>query len=261
MSNRRFYLILSLSVLFIVIATRLLNISIYWILGGAFIFTVLYFFWCLYQERRNRNYFQAILKLLEDECDPYQYVMACWEGYEKYAKSIFQKTTAESNIALGYFLAGETEKAIEIEKELQRKNEMVWKWPALELVCIVNLSSIYFSQGDLEELKGQLERFQIAERKIKKGKLVEQVLNLKKRLEVYISLLEGDLKNVEAWCLEQFEKAESKYAKVSMQYELALFYEKNGEPDRQKECLSYVIEHGNRLDIVRAAKEKLEFLG
>lgn len=258
MQKRKFYLLLFSYVFILVLVPRFLKISIHWILLGELAVTFFYLFWFWQQEKKNVSYNREAVKILEDECDPYRFLKVCQEGCIQYAKTILQKATAQSNIALGYFLSGETEKAIAIEKELQRKNEKEWKQFVLELTCIANLSAMYFSKRDEEKLKEQADKLARAARKIKKGVPVEQtVQRLIKRIEVYLCILEGNPQDVQAWCLEQFEKAESEYARVSIQYELALIYEAGGQTERQKECLIYVAEHGNLLQLVQEANNKL----
>ncbi len=187
-------------------------------------------------------------------CDPEPYILA----HEKLLRRLSSKSklynAARSNLAVGFYSAGETEKGIALSKKIL-EDPRVKRDPFLLPVVYMNLCTMLLVAGRPEEAEPM---FQSAYEFIfhtpaqsPLGRKLRSQMNL---LELRRRVLTHQSQRCEESLTANLQRASSLYERVQIQYLLFLCYQQQGETGPMLSCLRYVAEKGNHLEIARQAQ-------
>lgn len=194
---------------------------------------------------------------LFDRCDPDAYIRENERLLRRLARRSRYCVTVKSNLAVGYYSRGETEKGIGLCRELIREKEGA---PGTSILPILhmNLCTMLLSLGRTEEAE---ESFQSAYELVVKfpentpiGRQYRGQMNL---LELRRRVMNGASGGCEGQLLQRFTRASSVYEKVNIQQLLSVFYRQAGEMGKYRSALRYVAENGNLLYVAREARKVL----
>lgn len=189
-----------------------------------------------------------IAKKFASNCDPDDYIKDVNNTY--YQKNKNSKFFKNVYTALGYSYKGEIKQALEILQNTKTITVSSYN----EYLYHSILSRIYFDNGDVEKGK---KSFEILEKINLHNKQQQQSKNetLKIRKSQMLFLENNISKSLE---LEKTINAYSKLENVLKNYRLALIYLKLNKKNEAIPYLKFVVENGNKLNLVKISNKNLE---
>lgn len=224
--------------------------------------------WLCFPKFREKGNKQAQdFKILAEECDPEKYIQVTNEFLAKGVDAITEYNS-RWNIALAYFELDDTDKAVEVSKELIAFFDTHKKVQRLAKKCYLYdlLASFYLRIGEDEQAK----------------------IYMKLRDEDFANLSDSERQNHEEWFYPssrgiellsegRYEHALSRQIKLfakneefghmsnltntQIHYDFAKIYEKMGDLEKEIEHLRLVVVHGKKLKKAIDARQRLTDLG
>ncbi len=196
--------------------------------------------------------------LLFDKCDPDAYIRENERLLRHLSSRSRYYATVKSNLAVGYYSRGETEKGMEVCRSLIAEKEGSAGVPILP-VLYMNLCTMLLSLKHTEEAE---EIFDKAYKLVLKfpenspvGRQYRGQMNL---LELRRRVMRETPDNCETQLLQRFNKAASVYERVNIQQLLSVLYNKQNDMDKYRSSLQYIATKGNKLFIACEARKTLE---
>lgn len=178
----------------------------------------------LYEELDPRKFLTALLPLLQAKLDP------------------SLRETLMIHIANGYLYGGDISKALEILDEIETPEK------ALELRCMVlsNKASCYMMNNKLKAAEEQLSRLRtLIGQESCKEEFAQKTRHAIAYLELCLSIRKG--KRVDVCILEKdFSGSRSPLHKLDVQFQMALFYLKQGQKRPYQTARNYVLTFGQK---------------
>lgn len=259
--NSRGYILMVCFFVFVIIMGRLIHI--HWVSVITPIAAMVIFVIALYVSvSRGYNKTNNIVKLLNEDCNPYGFIEA-WQEYDK-GKGVgsLGHMNAQINIALGYFYTGDLERGISgltfAEQDSTLNNNY-----QLSFAVFNNLAYMYLFDDQLDKARLYIYRQKqlIMEQKLAgrgNSHEIEGYNNAVLILEKLMDIKENHLDGVLEFFQKKFEEGTNRMALVSAKYHMFLIYEKLEDFDKQYECMEYIKENGRQLFLTGIAKDWLK---
>lgn len=230
--------------------------------GGALIFILALVVVCFGIVLLNKFFARTGMMALYQRCDPTAAIRSQLRKLEKAERK--HKVTAAKyyrlNLAAACHANGETERALRLLHDMTPEGEK----PAFAVLYYADIAAMNWDMDALSEAFTEAWR--------KAGDLtadLRQKGKLNKQIDFFISYL-GTLTDITnhdyARALEWFEHTQVRlprynlYFKVTFTYHIACLYERLGYPENSCEGFNFVIARGNKLNVVRLAREDLSAL-
>ena len=197
----------------------------------------------------------GIGKILSEELDPPRFIkeMEDFIGNELHEREEWLLFYSKSALGAGYISNGELDKATDLCHKLEEGCRENYK-----KTLYYQLSISYFLKEDLETGLKYYEMFKTFKTSAMERKAFNESNTV--YLEGLIDYSQGKYDESLAKTLVLLEEASDRSAKVNAHFRLAKVYKALGDTEKQKEHLEYVVEHGNKLHIVKVAREELQAL-
>lgn len=233
-------------------------------LPGAAAAVALFLFIKAFIMYRDSKKINGVLSILWDECDPARFIEASLDYIDKSSRKKQLVILAKTNLAVGYFANGQTNKALEVLCAIDIDESK----PAnlgVNASVQYNLCFIRLSKKDIKGAMPHYEKlisYRQAAAKLSGGKRYLSVLNGNiSRLDAAYAIAQDRHQDALSFYEAVFKLSKVKYEQVYTQFVLAEIYEKTEEPEKRVECLEYVAEHGNLLHMTGLARKALGTLG
>lgn len=224
------------------------------VLSGVITFIAVMTVYILISIKRSKDR----LSLLNDKCDPEAFLERTEKQIEIMKKNPKFNACLNVDKAAGLMCMGKTEEGkdtlLDIDKTmLSKKNGALLTYTIDMIICLYDLGKI----AEADELY-ETEFVKI---------LQESVLSDKKNFKLAIKFLIAERKLIQGKYEESrkdfqelFEEKFSKRHRIAALHGLARTNEKLGEKEKAIEQYSKIVKFGNKLHVVKEAKEKLEKL-
>ena len=207
----------------------------------------------------RRMYIQYV-DILNEECNPQKFLQR-WEPLlKKGRKNSPAKMAIVTTYAVGLHAAGHTADAIRLTEDL-----LVFpfkkRFAINKTVLYLNLCTYY--ARDAYDLAKAKEMLQCGKDILLQNQTAPTYSNYRTHLhnaENVIAFYEGEYTATLNYYTTSLSLAKTAYEKVSTHYTLSRIYEKLENIEKQKEHLEFVTQHGNTLQIVCEARDKLSAL-
>ncbi len=208
--------------------------------------------------RTSLKELSGIGTLLFDKCDPDAYIRENERLLRRLSSRSRYYATVKSNLAVGYYSRGETEKGMEICRSLIAEKQGSAGAPILP-VLYMNLCTMLLSLKRTEEAKEIFDKAYSLVLKFPEnspvGRQYRGQMNL---LELRRRVMSETPDNYETQLLQRFNRAASVYERVNVQQLLSVLYSWQGDRDKYRSSLQYIAAKGNKLFIACEARKALE---
>lgn len=200
--------------------------------------------------------FNCIMDILQEECDPYKYI----EHIIPLTQQKLQnntKVTILLCLASGYIDSGDTNQAKAVLSDITK----IGTSNMINLANICNIWTVlYLSENDTKNAQLALADLWRYINLIKSDKAKCLLTKTYNRQAAKINMFSNKIDGIEEIYKSQLESSETLIEKNILYFECALLYIKQNRIDEAKQALQFVIANGNKLYLVKQAKEKLALL-
>lgn len=188
--------------------------------------------------------------LLLEQCDPYQYIEETQKQMELFTLFKRDKAIFEIQLAVGYIEVGETQKALETLKRVD-KSELSPTDNTLLSYNVTYLSCLY-QMGEIEEAEKMFET-QMA-LLVPTGNRMKEMMNIFLLERLFYLGKHDECKNR---LYSHLENVKFLNTKLNIQYMIAVMEEASGNKEKAISGYNMITEMGNKLNIVIQSKERL----
>ena len=196
------------------------------------------------------------LRIMDRDCDPHPFLEECTRQLER-SKPDSQQQLALINRATALRMLGENQQVLQILENLNI-DRFPSTTPFIKYVYYNNLADVLFEfDRDVEALIWHKKAMQIYQDlpAPQAEKFYSQSMNLTKALVLYRQGEFEDALKIVAWMKCETPRHLLDAALLAAKCHIAL-----EEPEKAREKLQYVIDHGNKLHIVQESRDLLENL-
>lgn len=202
--------------------------------------------------------FSALSRPLFQDCNPQPYILS----HEKLLRRISRRNkmynAAKSNLSVGYYSSGQTEKGISLCRELLGDSRLE-RDRNLRPVVYMNLCTMLLALGKAQEAQEIFtEAYTLILSTPENTPLGRRLRNQINLLELRRRVLGEHAGNCQESLLSCLNRAGSPYERVQIQYLLFRCYQNAGQEEPMLESLRYVAEKGRHLAIAQQACRILE---